>query len=126
MSGSYAYELYGLTIGSNSELTGLAAAATGAADVLFEKQTPEELRSLIPSTRAVPKPAYHAEILQNGATYLEVAGACQVVVSPDAQHIRWAAMNGCPAESLHAYLLATPLSYALVARGLEPLHATAM
>lgn len=62
--------------------------------------------------------------LPDGGIYLEVPDCLQFVVEPDGSEITFQALNGCPAEVLHAYLLGHVLSFAMLKLGFEPLHST--
>jgi hypothetical protein len=48
---------------------------------------------------------------------------CDLSIAPGADRIEWSAGSHNFAEALQTYLLGTGLSYCLVARGIEPLHA---
>src|SRR3990172_4970069 len=69
---------------------------------------------------------FRYERLADGSDYLRWSGLSEFLVSPDGRRIACHALEGCPPETLRVYLLGQVLSFALVRRGVEPLHATAV
>ena len=72
------------------------------------------------------KSFYQSISLRDGSTYVRWHGVGEFLISPDGARITGRRHNRAPAESFQVYLLGQALSYALVKRGLEPLHATAI
>ena len=64
--------------------------------------------------------------LRDGATYLKWSGLFEFLISADARTIEYLALDGATDESLTTYLLGQVLSFSLLSRGSEPLHATAV
>jgi hypothetical protein len=68
----------------------------------------------------------HHALLPDGSIYLRWPDLAEFVVSPDGGHISCCAATGAPTEMWQTYLLGQVLSFALVKKGIEPLHATAV
>ncbi len=64
--------------------------------------------------------------LSDGATYLKWSGLFEFLISPDARTIEYLPLGDATDESLTTYLLGQVLSFSLLSRGSEPLHATAV
>ena len=64
--------------------------------------------------------------LPDGTDYLRWTGLFEFVVSPDGTKIEGHALSRATTESFQTYLLNQVLSFALLKRGMEPLHATAV
>lgn len=64
--------------------------------------------------------------LPDGSTYVRWSGLFEFVVSPEGHQVAcWPLPNATPA-ALETYLLGQVLSFALIRRGVEPLHSTAV
>lgn len=64
--------------------------------------------------------------LDDGSDYLRWTGLAEFLVAADGRRIVCHALDACPREMLQTYLLGQVVSFALVRRGIEPLHATAV
>jgi hypothetical protein len=62
--------------------------------------------------------------LPEGFDYLRWSGHFEFLVDPGGREIHYRAFPGASVDSLQVYLLAQVLSFALLRRGAEPLHAT--
>lgn len=69
---------------------------------------------------------YQSISLRDGSTYVGWQGVGEFMISADGGRITGRRHNRAHAESFQVYLLGQALSYALVKRGFEPLHATAV
>jgi hypothetical protein len=69
---------------------------------------------------------YQACFLRDGSTYVRWEGVGEFLISADGGGITGRHYDEAQGESFQVYLLGQALSYALVKRGLEPLHATAV
>lgn len=67
----------------------------------------------------------HARLLE-GSDYLRWSGLFEFLISTDGRRIACRQLNGASRESFQTYLLAQVLSFALLKRGIEPLHATSV
>jgi hypothetical protein len=63
-------------------------------------------------------------LLRDGSIYLRWPDIAEFVLSDDGGHILCCAAAGAALESWQTYLLGQVLSFALVKKGIEPLHAT--
>jgi hypothetical protein len=69
---------------------------------------------------------YRLTRLLDGSIYLLWPGFFEFLISSDGSRIGWRNLDGTPREALQEYLLGQVLSFAMLARGVEPLHATAV
>lgn len=67
---------------------------------------------------------FHYARLPGGADHLRWSGLAEFVVSADGRRVSCRPATGVGREALLAYLLGQVLSFAMLKRGLEPLHAT--
>jgi hypothetical protein len=76
---------------------------------------------------AAPEPRWFRRLgLADGSTYLRWSGLFEFLISPDGRRIVGRALEASNREIFHTYLLGQVLSFALLRRGIEPLHATAV
>jgi hypothetical protein len=68
--------------------------------------------------------SYHQ--LADGSTHLRWRGLAEFLISRDGSSIGWRALAPGTQEAFRGYLLAQVLSFSLLARGREPLHASAV
>lgn len=73
-----------------------------------------------------PDPAawYQHALLQDGSSYVRWEGLFEFLVSADGRQITCGWHDAASKEAFQVYALGQALSFALVKRGLEPLHAT--
>jgi hypothetical protein len=123
-------EFYGLRLRSALPLPRACASADGPADVEIVRGSAADMaavrRTLVPpvdSTRW-----FEDRTLSDGRRYLRWAGLFEFVVAADGTRIRARRLGGASRmpRVFETYLLGHVLSFALIARGLEPLHATAV
>jgi hypothetical protein len=69
---------------------------------------------------------FHSLRLPDGSTYLRWHGLFEFLISADARRILYRRLPGATRESFGVYLLGQVLSFILLARGTEALHATAV
>ena len=62
----------------------------------------------------------------DGAEYVRWEGVAECVVAADGRRIEYRCLAPCSPEALETYLLGQILSFALLKRGIEPLHASAV
>jgi hypothetical protein len=65
-------------------------------------------------------------IFQDGSTHMRCKGHFEFLVSGDGRQVRWRKLRDVPDEVLLTYLIGQVLSFCLLTRGIEPLHATAV
>jgi len=121
------YRLYGLTIASPIALPCPEAEATDA-DVLFAEGTGLLFSRARLEAGLGPDASRWFEYarLSKGASYLRWSELYEFVVSGDGRGIAWRSLNGGNSAPFQSYLLSQVLSFALVRRGIEPLHATSV
>lgn len=117
--GARTYRLYGLSVGSPLALP--APRTRRAADVTLVP------RRLLPSHQALATRDWFAHRrLADGSTYLHWRGLAEFLISPDGRQIGWRRSARASNEAFRSYLLSQVLSFSLLARGREPLHASAV
>jgi len=65
-------------------------------------------------------------IFEDGSTHMRCKGHFEFLVSGDGKQVRWRKLRDVPDEVLLTYLVGQVLSFCLLTRGIEPLHATAV
>lgn len=91
----------------------------GSASLFSEPRAEAALR---PSTSA----GCHHVALADGSNYLRWPGFFEFLISPDGCRIAGRPLGDASWEAFQTYLLGQVLSFALLQRGIEPLHATAV
>ncbi len=123
-----AYSLYGLSLRSEWALPFPTSAAQGPPDTELLRG---EVGDFIEASQAV-RPSSQASDwfaqarLADGSVYLRWRELFEFLVSADGCQILGRPLRPGAAESFHCYLLGQVLSFALIKRGIEPLHATAV
>jgi hypothetical protein len=122
------YALYGLCLRSQIPLAG-AARARGRRGGLSLRRRGAAFFARV-RARAGPAAAGEAWFvhgaLPGGGDYLRWSGLFEFAVSPSGRAIAARQLDGASPETLRAYLLGQVVSFALVRRGIEPLHGTAV
>ena len=121
------YGVYGLTIASPIALPCPEGGATDA-DVVFVEGPGGFFSRARLEAGLSPDDSrwFQYAPLSKGASYLRWAELYEFVVSGDGRSVAWRSLNGGNPEVFQSYLLSQVLSFALVRRGIEPLHATAV
>ena len=122
------YRAYGLRLRSPWPLSCPEEPAAARADVeLFDASA-----SLLPDGQpGIGPPAagadwFHYRRLPDGSDYLRWSACFEFVIFADGRRIACHALAAVSREVFHTYLLGQVLSFALIRRRLEPLHATAV
>jgi hypothetical protein len=115
------YRLYGLSLRSSAVLPAPRDAAAGPADVRLLRAP---VRSFANARRGAVGTWFAYRRLRCGDVYLRWTGLVECVVAREGREVRYRAYSESSDEALVTYLLGQILSFALVARGSEPLHAT--
>ena len=127
-SGARCSSLYGVRIASHWPLPPeLAPAADGAPDITIHARIPPAaLAEVAEALRTHPSDGgwYLQRPLASGGTYLCWTGLFDFVVSADGEDVYSRPLADGAYESFHTYLLNQVLSFALLCRGVEPLHST--
>lgn len=123
-------ELYGLRLRSALPLPGARSRAGEPADVEIVRGRAADFA---PVRRALDPPLhpdwwFEDRALPDGRRYLRWAGLFEFLVAPDGGRVVARRLRGAATipRAFETYLLGQVLSFALLARGLEPLHATAI
>jgi hypothetical protein len=125
---TYWYEVYGIHLRSDIELSFVEGIPVGEPDVDLLSATESFFREA--SCDAVLKPAayrwYEYALLDNDQIYLRWDGLFEFLVDGDGRRIWFGSLGANSLESLQVYLLGRALSFALVKQGFEPIHSTAV
>jgi hypothetical protein len=122
------FDLYGLRIKSQWPLPYPEIQGSGKADMEICEGDPA---FFIEARRAGNFPPPKAPFLQyghlaDGTIYLCWPGLFEFLISPEARLITGHPLNETSWESFQTYLLGQVLSFALIRRGIEPLHCTVL
>ena len=120
------YGVYGISLRSDIRLNYPEHPdPAGVAEVVIETFDGRSLSHLLGDVHPSPSGAWgeHA-LLPDGSIYLRWPDLAEFVLSGDGGHILCCAAAGAAAEMWQTYLLGQVLSFALVKKGIEPLHAT--
>lgn len=116
------YHAYGLTIAAPLSLPAPRAPASSPADLRFHPAP----ASAFPRPARVAPSWFRYQALSSGAAHVEWRGLFEFLVSADGGSVRYHRLRRATDHSLGTYLLGHVVSFALVARGAEPLHGTAV
>lgn len=121
---SRGYRLYGLSVSFPWEMPGLPPAGPDGADI-------EILESGAPLSEEPPdgehagadgRPVF--SLLDGGGVHLRWPGLSEIIVSADGRKVTVNPLAGVPRMTVLAYPLTQALSFALIRKGFEPVHAT--
>ena len=123
------YSLYGLRVTSAVPLPCPEwDHSTSAADVeLFEDSQTETWQACDQQRKSYEDDGFsECSIFQDDSTHLRCKGHFEFLVSGDGKLVRWRKLQEVSDEVLLTYLIGQVLSFCLLTRGIEPLHATAV
>ena len=121
------YQLYGLVLEGAIPLACPSADSSVRTDVHLRRGRARRFEHARRRISLPKRPQwFEARCLEDGATYLRWAGLFEFLISADGQTIEYCPLDGATDESLTTYLLGQVLSFSLLSRGYEPLHATAV
>lgn len=122
----YRYFVYGMSLHSGIPLVlpehgygGLGQIELCAAPASCFSEAVRSLRAQPPSDSF-----YQFAGTRDGSSYVRWEGVGEFLISPDGGRIASRQFDAADAESFQVYLLGQALSFALVKKGFEPLHAT--
>lgn len=122
-----AYEVYGLRLRSTIPLPSPAAVASGPVQAEIVNGSADFFRRVHStiSPKANGNSWFQHARLRNGSDYLRWSGLFEFLIAPDGRRIACRSLDGPAREAFQTYLLGQVLSFALLKRGIEPLHSTA-
>lgn len=122
-----AYDVYGLRVRSSIPLPCAAAVVPGPVEVRLVNGSASFFARVY---RAICRPNetrwFQHVRLDDGSYYLRWPGLFEFVISSDGRRIAGRPLDGATVKAFQTYLLGQVLSFALLKRGIEPLHATAV
>jgi hypothetical protein len=120
------YRLYGLVVESPIALPCPTAERTAKPDVRFRSGRAAQFAAARQHESATRSGGAWFRYFRtpDGSAYLRWQGLFEFLVTPDAREVVYRRLPGATRESFTVYLLGQVLSFALVARGIEALHAT--
>jgi len=116
------YRLYGLSV--RSPLALRCPRARGAADVSVQRR--RNGQAWISDRSWSSRDWFSYRRLSDGSAFVRWRDLSEFVVSPDGAAIQWRRLPRITNEAFRGYLLSQVLSFSLIARGLEPLHGSAV
>jgi hypothetical protein len=124
----WAYHLYGVCVRSQWRLPYVECGEAGTPAVELVEGPASLFEEAAREAAEKPHAAewYQHTCLRDGSNYLRWSELFEFLVSADGCRITCGPLNGIAEEAFHTYLLSQVLSFAMVKRGIEPLHATAV
>ncbi len=124
----YKYGVYGITLRSEIQLPLPDYPESALSEVELRTAPAAEFSRRIAGTPLQGTPVAFREYarLSDGSSYIRWKRLGEFVVSADGGTVTCRRAKACTLESFHTYLLGQALSFALVKRGLEPKHSTAV
>jgi hypothetical protein len=121
------YRLYGLVVESPISLPS-APATRAHADVVLQPADPRTLARTrrLAGISAQPRHWFECGRLADGAAFLRWSDLFEFLITDEGRTIHYHRLKKATDESLAVYLLGQVLSFPLLSRGVEPLHATAV
>src|SRR5205823_3279778 len=112
---------------SNSEIIGAKPRpAASTPDISVFRCSADELKRAVHDPALVaPTSEFDTHVMPDGSRLLCVFNVCAIHVCSDGRTVRWTSWVEEP-EPPQTYLLSAGLSYCLLAKGIEPLHGTAV
>ena len=125
---AHVYRIYGLAVEARLPQSYSHLTTRRRPDVRLRPGRPLRFEdaSRFPQVPAKPGDWFECHGLKNGTTYLRWANLFEFLISRNARTIEYRRLKNATDESLATYLLGQVLAFALVIRGHEPLHATAV
>jgi hypothetical protein len=122
------YSLYGLTIDSPVHLEAAPCSLQTRPDVRLREGTASRFENLRRRYHVAPfaRDWFEATRLGNGSTYLRWASLFEFVISSSGRTIEFRRLKYATDVSFTTYLLGQALSFSLLARGCDALHASAV
>jgi hypothetical protein len=123
----YTYGVYGISLSSEIPLSLPRHSHSGLAEVELRVGSPATFTEAIRGADLQCRSdGYHYAHLEDRSSYVRWTGLGEFLVSSDGQRIIFTRAMDAAMESFQVYLLGQALAFALVKRGFEPLHATAI
>ena len=124
----YRYGVYGISLRSQMPLFLPAPDESSSTEIELRMGSPSQFAKALQGVSLEPDPAawYQHAGLPDGSSYVRWQGLFEFLVSADDSQVTYGWSDSASKESFQVYALGQALSFALVKRGLEPLHATAV
>ncbi len=122
------YSLYGCRIASGWELPGAASGEPNGVDFELSEGPPDFFADACREAAQQAQPGQWSQYwrLADGADYLRWPGLFEFLISADGRRVVGRPLGDADWESFQTYLLGQVLSFALLKRGIEHLHCTAV
>jgi hypothetical protein len=124
----YRYGVYGISLRSQIPLSLPAPEDSSLQEIELRIGSSSLFSKALQGATLRPDPAawYQHAHLPDGSTYVRWEGLFEFLVSADGRRITCGWSGSASQESFQVYALGQALSFALVKRGFEPLHATSV
>jgi hypothetical protein len=124
----YRYGVYGISLRSEIPLSLAEPEDSNLPEIELRTGPPSLFSKAVEGATLLPTATawYRHAHLRDGSTYLRWEGLSEFLVSADGLRITFGWIGPASWEAFQVYLLGQALSFALVKRGYEPLHATSV
>jgi hypothetical protein len=125
---SYRYSVYGITLRSEVPLSLPEVETPGLLEIELYHGKPEQFSEAAEGATLRPNRTawYRHAHLQDGSTFLRWENIAEFLISADGLRVAFCWIGSVSWEAFQVYLLGPALSFALVKRAYEPLHATSV
>jgi hypothetical protein len=123
---SFSYTAYGMFLSSQVRLGFIEETSSSKPEIRIEYAERAAFRNLLSTLTVAPSNQTWLQRgwLEDGSAYLSWKDLSEYLISPSGDHILYCPDDRASPESVQVYLLGQALSFALVKKGIEPLHAT--
>jgi len=124
----YRYGVYGISLRSQVPFSLPGPEDSGFPEIEIRIGSSSFFSKMLQGVPLRPDPAawYQHAQLQDGSSYVRWGELFEFLVSADGRRITCSWLDAASKESFQVYALGQALSFALIKRGLEPLHATSV
>jgi len=122
----HVYHSYGVYVGSPWVLPYREETASRTIDIELIEASASRFEEIDKSSEPAADPDRFHTFLPGGSIYICWPGVFECLISPDGSRVEGRVLEDVPPESIHSYVLGQLLSFALLKRGIEVLHGTAV
>jgi hypothetical protein len=122
----HVYHSYGVYVGSSWVLPYREETASRPIDIELIEASESRFQGIGKPSEPAADPDRIYTFLPGGSIYICWPGVFECLISPDGSRVEGRVLEDVPPESIHSHVLGQLLSFALLKRGVEVLHGTAV